>query len=51
MHLLLNMLVFVPMGQAMEQAMGTLQFSHLLLCLAVLEAILYIVLTYVLALR
>ena len=72
LHILCNMLAFVPLGKAMEASLGTLQvrlgsekctrcsstdtspllqFTNLMAGLALVTALLYIMLVYVLALR
>eukprot|EP00195_Chlamydomonas_chlamydogama_P010854 CAMPEP_0202911522 /NCGR_PEP_ID=MMETSP1392-20130828/55193_1 /ASSEMBLY_ACC=CAM_ASM_000868 /TAXON_ID=225041 /ORGANISM="Chlamydomonas chlamydogama, Strain SAG 11-48b" /LENGTH=388 /DNA_ID=CAMNT_0049602061 /DNA_START=35 /DNA_END=1198 /DNA_ORIENTATION=- len=49
LHVAFNMLAFVPIGQSLEQLVGTVQMFHLILVLTVLEGALYIAAGYLLS--
>eukprot|EP00245_Coleochaete_scutata_P001611 TRINITY_DN1198_c0_g1_i1.p1 TRINITY_DN1198_c0_g1~~TRINITY_DN1198_c0_g1_i1.p1 ORF type:complete len:424 (-),score=31.25 TRINITY_DN1198_c0_g1_i1:888-2159(-) len=49
LHICFNMLAYVPMGSALERLLGSVRSAHLLLLIALTNAIIHILVAYVLS--
>lgn len=49
LHVLFNMLAFVPLGSALERIMGSLRLLHLILLLATSNAIFHLIIAFLVA--